>query len=163
MVSERVWRVLADCRGLTLSELVVVVTVAGILAALSIPALWTYLRSATLRAAAEEAVTVLNSARQLAIRLNTTVCVTNNGAAVQYHVGSCATAAWTGPGTDGAGNIRLANGLTVSGTNNLCFNHIGAGSATPAPCANNGTLTITNPGGGTLNVVMATTGRLRIQ
>jgi prepilin-type N-terminal cleavage/methylation domain-containing protein len=163
LVSERLRRIVADTRGFTLTELVVVVAVAGVIMAVSVPTLWTYFRSASLRGGAEEAVTVLNSARQLAIRLNTTVCVTNNGTIVQHHVGTCTAAAWTGPGTDASGNIRLANGITVSGTNNLCFNYLGAGTATPAPCINNGTLTVTNPTGGTMSVVMATTGRIRIQ
>lgn len=164
MVRERIRRILTGTRGFTLTELVVVVAMIGIITAVSVPTLWTYFRSAALRGGAEEAVTVLNSARQLAIRLNTTVCVTNDATVVQYHVGACAAAAWTGPGTDPGGNIRLANGITVSGTNNLCFNYLGAGSTTPAPCNANGTLTVTNPaGGGTMSVVMATTGRIRIQ
>jgi prepilin-type N-terminal cleavage/methylation domain-containing protein len=150
-------------RGFTLSELVVVLAVLGIITAVSVPTLWTYFRSAALRAGAEEAVSTLNVARQLAIRLNTTVCVTNDGTLVQYRVSTCAAAVWSGPGTDSGGNIRLANGLTVSGTNNLCFNHLGAGSAAPAPCVPNGTLTVTNPTGDTMNIVMATTGRLRVQ
>lgn len=163
MVPERLRR-LAGTRGLTLTELVVVTAIVAVIMAVSVPPLWTYFRSATLRGGAAEAVTVLNSARQLAIRLNTTVCVTNNGTIVQYHVGTCGAAAWTGPGTDSNGTIRLANSLTVSGTNNLCFNYLGTGTATPAGCVANGTLTVTNPtGGGTMNVVMATTGRIRIQ
>lgn len=164
MVRERVRRILAASRGFTLTELTVVVAVLSVIAALSVPTLWTYLRTATLRAGAEEAVTVLNGARQLAIRMNTTVCVSNEGTRAQYRVGGCGAAAWTGVGTDPNGHIRLANRLQVSGTNHLCFNYLGAGTATPAPCRANGTLTITNPAGGaTLNVVMATTGRLRIQ
>jgi len=164
VVSERLRRFVADARGFTLTELVVVVAVVGVVMTVSVPALWTYFRSAALRGGAEEAVTVLNSARQLAIRLNTTVCVTNNGTIAQFHVGTCTAAAWTGPGTDVSGNIQLANSLTLGGTNNLCFNYLGAGTATPAPCVANGTLTVTNPvGGSTMNVVMATTGRIRIQ
>ena len=163
MVPEQLRRIIASTRGFTLAELVVVVAVVGIITVISVPTLWTYFRSAALRAGAEEAITVLNAARQLAIRLNTTVCVTNNGTVVRYHVSTCAAAAWTGPGTDSGGNIRLANGLTLSGTNNLCFNYLGAGSATPAPCLANGTLTVANASGGTMNVVMATTGRLRVQ
>lgn len=147
-----------------MTELTVVVAVLGVIAALSVPTLWTYLRTATLRAGAEEAVTVLNGARQLAIRMNTTVCVSNDGTRAQYRVGGCGAAAWTGVGTDASGHIRLANRLQVSGATHLCFNYLGAGTATPAPCTANGTLTITNPAGGaTLDVVMATTGRLRIQ
>ncbi len=164
MVCERSRRILAASRGFSLTELAVVVAVLGAIAALAVPTLWTYLRTATLRAGAEEAVTVLNGARQLAIRMNTTVCVSNEGTRAQYRVGGCGAAAWTGVGTDANGHIRLANRLQVSGTNHLCFNYLGAGTTTPAPCTANGTLTITNPAGGaTLDVVMATTGRLRIQ
>jgi len=164
VVSERIRRIVTRTRGFTLAELVVVVAVVAVITAVSVPTLWTYFRSAALRGGAEEAVTVLNGARQLAIRLNTTVCVTNDGTAVQYHVGTCAAAPWTGPGTDTGGNVRLANGIDLGGTNNLCFSYLGAGSATPAPCVANGTLTVSNPtAGATLSVVMATTGRIRIQ
>lgn len=147
-----------------MTELAVVLAILGVLTAISVPALWTYLRRAALRAGAEEVASVLNGARQLAIRMNTTVCVSNDGTRASYHVGDCHTAAWTGIGTDANGLIRLANQLRVSGSNNLCFNYLGAGAATPSPCAANGTLTVTSPAGGpTLTVVMATTGRLRIQ
>jgi prepilin-type N-terminal cleavage/methylation domain-containing protein len=150
--------------GFTMAELVVVVAILGLVAAISAPNLWTALRSAALRAGAEEAVAVLNGARHLAIRLNTTVCVRNDGLQAQYRVGSCAAAAWTGVGTDSSGNIRLANGLRVSGSRTLCFNALGAGAATPSPCMANGTLLVTSPSGDdTLSVVMATSGRLRVQ
>jgi Tfp pilus assembly protein FimT len=145
-------------------EMLVVVAILAILAATSLPTLWTYLQTATLRAGAEELVAILNGGRHLAIRMNTTVCVTNDGTYAQYRVGHCGAAAWTGAETDAAGNIRLANHLRVGGTPGLCFNYLGAGSITPAPCAANGTLTVTNPSGGTsVNVIMASTGRVRIQ
>jgi Tfp pilus assembly protein FimT len=147
-----------------MAELVVVVAILGLVAAISAPNLWTFLRSAALRAGTEEAIAVLNGARHLAIRLNTTVCVRNDGLQARYHVGSCAAAAWTGVGTDASGNIRLANGLRVSGSRTLCFNALGAGAATPSPCSANGTLLVTSPSGDdTLSVVMATSGRLRVQ
>jgi prepilin-type N-terminal cleavage/methylation domain-containing protein len=164
MVPERVRRIVVAGRGFTVTELVVVVAILATITAFSVPSLWTYIRTATLRAGAEEMVTVLNGARQLAIRTNTTVCVTNDGTRAQYHVATCGGVAWTGIGTDADGNIRLANDLRVSGSNHLCFNHLGAGSATPSPCSANGTLTVTNPSGGrTVSVIMATTGRVRIQ
>jgi Tfp pilus assembly protein FimT len=147
-----------------MAELVVVVAILGILAAVTTPALWTFLRTARLRAGAEEAVAILNAARHLAIRMSTTVCVRNDGAGAHYHVGGCGAAPWTGVGSDAAGNIRLANGLQISGTDHLCFNDLGAGAAAPVPCRPNGTLTVGHPDGGTtLSVIMATTGRLRVQ
>ena len=147
-----------------MAELLVVIAIAGVIMALSVPSLWTYFRAAAIRAGAEEMVTALNGGRQLAIRSNTTVCVTNDGTRVQLRVGSCAGPIWTGPGTDAAGNITLANGLRASGTPNFCYSYLGAGTTAPAPCANNALFTVTNPAdGATMNVIVATTGRARIQ
>ena len=142
-------------------ELVVVIAV---ITAVSVPTLWTYFRTAALRGAAEELVTVLNGARQLAIRANSTVCVTNDGMRVQYHLSTCTATAWTGPGTDASGKITLSNSIRAGGTNNVCYSYLGATTATPAPCVNAGTLTVTNPvGGATMSVTVATTGRAKIQ
>jgi Tfp pilus assembly protein FimT len=150
--------------GYTLVELLVIVAVSGIIMAVSVPSLWTYFRTAALRAGTEELVAVLNGARQLAIRTNTTVCVTNDGTRLQYRMGNCGGAVWTGPSTDTAGNVILVNGLPVAGTNNLCYGYLGAGTATPAPCVNSGNFTVTNPDGGTtMTVMVATSGRARIQ
>jgi Tfp pilus assembly protein FimT len=164
MVPERVRRTVDAPHGYTVAELVVVAAILAVVTAISVPSLWQYLRTATLRAGAEEMITVLNGARQLAIQMNTTVCVTNDGMRVQYRVGRCESAAWTGAETDAAGHMRLANDLRVSGTPHLCFNYLGAGSITPAPCAANGTLTVRSPvGGASVNVIMASTGRVRVQ
>ena len=148
-----------------MTELLVVIAVIGIImAVVSVPTLWTYFRTAALRGAAEELVTVLNGARQLAIRANSTVCVTNDSTRVQYHVSTCGATTWKGPGTDASGNITLSNSIRAGGTNNICFSYLGATTATPAPCVNAGTLTVTNPvGGATMSVAVATTGRAKIQ
>ena len=146
-----------------MTELLVVIAIIAVTVGVSIPTLWTYYRSAALRSAAEQTVSNLNGARQLAIRLNTIVCVTVDTTGMQYHQGTCGAAAYTGPGTDTSGYMRLDTGMTLSGTNNLCFSYLGAGVATPAPCTSAGTLTITRAQGGTMTVVMATTGRVRIQ
>ena len=147
-----------------MTELLVVIAVIGIIMAVSVPTLWTYFRTAALRGAAEELVTVLNGARQLAIRANSTVCVTNDGTRVQYHLSTCTATTWKGPGTDASGNITLSSNIRTGGTNNVCYSYLGATTATPAPCVNAGTLTVTNPvEGSTMSVAVATTGRARIQ
>jgi Tfp pilus assembly protein FimT len=146
-----------------MAELVVVVAVIGVTMGVAIPTLWTYYRASALRGAAEQTVVLLNNARQLAIRLNTTVCVTVDATGMQYHQGSCSGTLYTGAETDTAGYMTLPSDLSLSGTNNLCFNYLGAGAATPAPCVSNGTLTVTRSSGGTINVTIASTGRVRLQ
>ena len=108
-----------------MTELIVVVAVIGIIMAVGAPTLWTYFRTAALRGAAEELVTVLNGARQLAIRANSTVCVTNDGTRVQYHLSTCGAATWKGPGTDASGNITLSNSIRAGGTSNVCYSYLG--------------------------------------
>ena len=147
-----------------MTELIVVIAVIGIIMAVSVPTLWTYFRTATLRGAAEELVTVLNGARQLAIRANSTVCVTNDGTRVQYHLSTCGATTWKGPGTDSSGNITLSNSVRAGGSSNVCYSYLGATTATPAPCVKRRHLNVTNPAGGsTMSVTVATTGRAKIQ
>ena len=139
-------------------ELVVVVAIIGIIMAVSTPVFLSYWRTSTLRAGAEELSAILNGARMLAIKENTNVCVTNTGTAARYHVApaACGGTAWTGVGTDSAGNFRLANNVAVTGGVNVTFTYLGA--AAPA-----GTFTVTNPvDGRTMNVIVASTGRVRI-
>ncbi len=142
--------------GFSATELVVVVGVIGILMAASGPFFLSFLRTSALRTGAEEMATVLNRARQLAIRDNTSMCITNDGTRVQYHVATCAGTVWTGPGTDAAGFIRLANNINVASAQNVVFTYIG--TATTA-----GTYTVTNPQDGrTLSVTVASSGRVSI-
>ena len=159
-----------SARGYTMAELLVVIAIIAVTIGVSIPTLWTYYRSAALRAAAEQTVSQLNGARQLAIRLNTTVCVTVDTTGMQYRQGTCTNpVVYTGPGTDASGYMKLDTGMTLSlSTTNppptgLCFSYLGAGVPAPGGCMSSGMLTITRAQGGTMTVVMATTGRVRIQ
>ena len=145
--------------GFSATELVVVVAVIGILMAVSMPFFISFLRTSSLRAGAEEMATVLGQARQLAIRNNTRVCVTGNGTAIQYLVGTAADCSggtiWTGPSTDGAGFIRLGNAITVASAQNAVFTYIGTAELA------GGTYTVTNPqNASTLSVSVAPSGRI---
>jgi Tfp pilus assembly protein FimT len=137
---------------------VVTAGILGAAVAMTVPSFLSYWQVATLKAGAEELVTVLNSGRQLAIRENTGICVAQAGTRVRYLLGSCAGTVWTGPGTDADGWIRLANGVEITAsTAAVIFTYLGG--ATPA-----GTYTVTNPrNGDTLCVVVAASGRVRIQ
>lgn len=126
--------------GFSLAELIVVMAVLGILAVLGMPTFLSYWKSSTLRAGAQEMVVLLNSARQLAIKENQTVCVkadnastgaystSTYGTRVQYFVSTtCTGTAWKGAGTDSDGYMSLSNEIRSQGpTAGITFTYLGA-------------------------------------
>ena len=143
--------------GFTLAELVMVIAVIGILAVMAVPSFLTYLRAAGLKSGVQQVVTLLNQARELAIKENSNVCVTLPSVTqISYRLGSCAGAAWVGAGTDAAGNINLPPGITVTASANPIFNYVG--SALPVATY---TLTYTQTGA-TLTASVAASGRITI-
>jgi prepilin-type N-terminal cleavage/methylation domain-containing protein len=150
-------RLRLDCRGFTLTELLVLVAVIGIITTVSAPAFVSYWRSATLKGGAQELATILNRGRSLAIAQNTTLCVSQSASKVRFLTGGCAGTVWTGPGTDGNGWFTLQNSITVSSaTANVIFNYLGAANAAA-------TYTVQNPvDNATLSVNVALAGRVTI-
>ena len=155
MVSERIRRL--DVAGFSLIELTVAIAIIGILVAIGVPFVTTYYQAMVLKSAADEMVTILNSARYQAIKQNTSMCVALSGAKVQYLVGGCGGAAWKGVGTDSTGLITLQNTMQMSGaTASVVFTNLGAAST-------GGTYTVKNPvNGKTLTVTVAGSGRITI-
>jgi len=134
----------------------VVIAVIGVVTVLGLPLFINDWQAATLKAGAQELVSVLNTGRQLAIKQNTNVCVNQNGTQVRYLIGGCTGTAWTGAGTDGNGWITLQNTVQVTTNPGVIFNFLGA--ATPA-----GTYTVKNPANNaTLSVIVAASGRISI-
>jgi len=159
MVRRRTANVRRREAGFALTELIVVLAMLGILTIIALPQLLSYWRTAATQAAAAELATVVNRARQLAISGNVNYCAEVSGAKVRYRQNTNATctagAIWTGTGTDSNGLIQLSNRMTVGG-GPVVFSSLGA--ATLA-----GTFTVTNPNGGTRNVVVAASGRVTVQ
>jgi hypothetical protein len=99
---------------------------------------------------------VLNRARQLAIRDNTSMCVSRLGTQVRYRIGGCGGTVWTGPGTDTAGLIQLSNNITVTNGPDAVFTYLGTANVA-------GTYTVANPQDGrTLSVTVAPSGRVSL-
>jgi prepilin-type N-terminal cleavage/methylation domain-containing protein len=144
--------------GFTAVELLVTIAVIGILSALSIPFFLNYLQAAQITVEAQQVRTLLNQARQLAIVQNGSVCVQVAAPTqLRYYLnGTCTGTAWTGSGTDSAGNINLPQGITVTASANPVFSYLGA--ALPAA-----TYTMTNVAtGSALTVSITTSGRITI-
>ena len=153
-------------RGYTLAELMIVMSVIAIISAIAMPSFINYVQGASLRAGAEEMMSVLNTARSLAIKENTQVCVTRGGVnQVRLLIAAanpCASAVYygqAGHGADGRvganGWINMSNGVVVTAaTADVVFTSLGA--AVPA-----GTYTVSKDGQ-TLRVVVAGSGRITI-
>jgi Tfp pilus assembly protein FimT len=138
-------------------ELALVIAIVGILAALAMPSFLTYYRASTLRVASEEVAAFVNQGRQLGIRQNVGVCVHIGSTALQYFLGSsCSGTAWTGPGTDSDGNMKIPQGITLATNADPIFSYLGA--ANPGA-----TITVTNSQDGqAVHVTVAVSGRVSI-
>src|SRR5256885_6586190 len=105
--------------GFSLAELIVVVAMIGLLAALGLPQFMSYWRSSATTAGASELATVLSRARQLAITGNQNYCAEVSGANLRYRQNSNAACTagtiWTGTGTDGNGLLATSHTTHSSG------------------------------------------------
>jgi type IV pilus assembly protein PilA len=159
MVRRRITDVRRHEAGFSLTELIVVIAMIGVVAVLAGPQFMSYWRTSATSAAATELATAINRARQLAIAGNQPFCAEVSTARVRYRQNSNATcsagAIWTGTGTDSNGLVTISNNMSVSG-GPVVFSQLGA--ATLA-----GTFTVTNPNGGSRNVVVAASGRVSVQ
>lgn len=160
---------LIHAHGFSLAELLVVIGIIGILAVVTLPVFVNVLQTQQARGAAQELVTLLNQARQLAITANGKYQVeididnnrlrfvrTSGDAAPGCNPGNPANPVCIGPGTDAEGYRRLENQARLSSTNvNPTFNHLGTGD--------NGTIIVEDSrSSSSLNVVISSMGRIRI-
>jgi type IV fimbrial biogenesis protein FimT len=160
MVSRRLRRL--GSRGFTLTDLVITLAVVSIVATLAFPYFQTFLRTAKVKAAAQELASIVGGGRQLAIARNANVCVLLSGNQARYMLNTSATCVggttYLGPVTKSDGTIALSNSMQISATTaNVVFTNLGAASTA-------GTYTVRDPDTSqTLNVVVAASGRVTIQ
>lgn len=148
------WRKSKGQGGFQLVELLIILGIIGVLAAISTPFIMSYMQAAKLKGNAEMVAAWLNQGRQLAIRGNQNMCADIDGAGMHYHITNCTGTIWVGTGTNASGYIPFPAGVSMSVGAPTTFNYLGA--ATPAA-----TYTITHAGR-TITVTVATTGRISI-
>jgi prepilin-type N-terminal cleavage/methylation domain-containing protein len=159
MVLERIRRI--ENEGFSMTEVLVVVALLGIVTTVGVPYLNSYYHAMKLRSGADELATILNSGRYLAIKQNGNVCVAVSSNAAQYLTGVSATCGggtvYVGPGTKSDGSIPLQNTMQLTGaTASVVFTNLGGASQ-------GGTYTLRNPvDGHTLTVTVSGSGRITI-
>lgn len=149
--------------GFALVELLVVLALLIVVAAIGAPFYLSYQRTQETNGAARELVTSLNQARQLAITRSTSFSVEAQ-ANPQNRLRLCSSAAtpcpggtvYTGPGTDAAGWRVIENGSRITLTPRITFSSLGAATAS-------GSLRVQNSSGtDCLDVVVSPSGRIQI-
>jgi prepilin-type N-terminal cleavage/methylation domain-containing protein len=147
-------------RGFSITELVVVMAVLGILTSMALPQLLSYLRVATSNAGRDEMRGALGRAKQLAITRRQNICVAVSAGSpptYQFRQGNCDGPAWIGPGSNAAGNFTLASAVVLAnGGANPIFTPLGtaaqAGRLSVAP----------HSGGSPQTVTVTTAGRITV-
>src|SRR5262250_3909565 len=144
-------------RGFTAAELLVVIAVIGVLFTMSIPFFLSAYQAAAARADVQQVMSLLNQARERAIKQNNSVCVSiPNNQQMQFLQGSCAGGAWVGAGTDATGAINLPAGFTIGPVSStVTFTYLGAATAATTYTMTNSTT------GGTTTISIALSGRVR--
>jgi prepilin-type N-terminal cleavage/methylation domain-containing protein len=140
--------------GFSLSEMLVSISVLGVLATVALPTAWTLFPAATTRGGAREVQALLNQARMVAIQTRQNICVQAVPGGMQLLQGNCAGAAWIGLDSNGAGVISLSNDVSLSGASPT-FTPFGTASTT-------GVLTVTHSSGTSLTVTVQPSGQVTI-
>jgi type II secretion system protein H len=143
-------------RGFSAVELLIVIAIIGIMAAIVIPWWLTYWPAATVRGGARDLQAGLTQAKMLAITSRQDICVQVVATGYRFLQGGCGGAAWVGAGTDATGLFRAPDQVTFSTPAFPIFTRFGTASNGPV------VLTVTGPQNKTLTVTVLAAGSVRI-
>ena len=140
------WKILKNRKGFTLTEVVVALSILGIMTAISIPSYLSWLPRHRLQTSARQIYDDLNLAKIRAVKENTYACITFDVANDNYTVflDPDGTSSLTPGDTTIKGNVTLENRVDITAANICRFNNRGM-STTGAP-----QISLTNP----TNIIM---------
>lgn len=142
--------------GYSFVELAITVGMILIVTTLAMPSFLNYYRSARVKAGAQTITSYLNAARQLAIKTNVAVCVTNTASTLQLLQTNCAGTVLYVSGLNSSSNIKLPDNITLSTGSNTIFGNLGnattAANYTVTDSVSNRTLHVTVAGSGRITV-----------
>ena len=155
------WKILKNRKGFTLTEVTVVLSLLGIMSAISVPSYISWLPRHKLQTSVRQIYDDMQLAKIRAVKDNTYACITFDIANDNYSVfldpdGSLS---WTPGDIMIKGNVRLENDVDITSANTCGFNNRGM----LLPPAVPGVVKLTNPTNLLMGVeVMNTAGGIRI-
>ena len=161
------WKIFKNRKGFTLTEVTVVLSLLGIMSAISVPSYFSWLPKHRLQTSVRQIYDDMNLAKMQAVRSNTVAVIIFTPATNQYTIFLDASVPTNWALDAGETVIRqstsLENGVTITGTTlpfNTCgFNNRGLLPTSTLP----GVVRLTNPTGILMGVeVMNTAGGIRI-
>ena len=159
------FKILKNRKGFTLTEVVVTLSILGVMTAISIPSYISWLPKHRLQTSARQIYDDLNLAKMQAVRSNTVVVAQFDPLNNQYTIFLDANGSWSPDATETKirWNATLEKGVTITGTT-IPFNTIGFNNRGMLPFgAGAGVVQLTNPTNLLMGVeVMNTAGALRI-
>jgi type IV fimbrial biogenesis protein FimU len=148
-------------KGFTLTEVVVTLSILGIMTAISIPSYLSWLPRHRLQTSARQIYDDLNLAKIRAVRANIDSCITfniggNGNYTVFLDVNGDSTYT-NGVDTLIKGPVTLENGVNITAANTCGFNNRGMSTAVGAT-----QVSLTNPTGVVTNVIVNTVGNITV-
>jgi prepilin-type N-terminal cleavage/methylation domain-containing protein len=154
------WKIFKNRKGFTMTEVVVVLSLLGILTAIAIPSFISWLPRHRLQTSTRQIYDDLNLAKIRAVRANIDSCITFNVGNGNYTVFLDVNGDSTytnGVDTLIKGPVTLENGVNITAANTCGFNNRGMSTA-----AGPTQVSLTNPTGVVTNVNVNTVGNITV-
>jgi prepilin-type N-terminal cleavage/methylation domain-containing protein len=141
------FKMLKNKNGFTLTEVTVVLSLLGIMTAISVPSYFSWLPRHKLQTSVRQIYDDMNLAKIRAVKDNTDACITFDIANNNYTVflDPDGSSSWTAGDTMIKGNVTLEKGVVITGANACGFNNRGMSTIGAAQV-----VTLTNP----TNIIM---------